>query len=223
LTNKQLRIWRIYDRDDSLDAVVELPAPDAKTNRPNLHLVKLLPDATLVAQIESILKAAEDDLASAAGRFIEVGRMLLERKEAGKLDGTIPHGEWKPWMKEQFPPKYGEDRVRRLQQYMQVSEFLDAADADTKAKMSSFLPQGFDAVLDEVRRLKRAAKPKPPPLTENLNGGRLRILVGDCREKIRELDDGSVHCCFATIGSRRASGEATKNANMIGRHTNDQG
>lgn len=26
----------------------------------------------------------------------------------------------------------------------------------------------------------------------------VRILVGDCREKLRELPDGSVHCCVSS-------------------------
>jgi DNA modification methylase len=151
-------------------------------------------DDAFVAKVEQALAAAERDQASAAEQFIEVGRWLLERKEAGKQDGSIPHGEWKPWVKRNLPHR----SYTRLAEYMRVAEVME--DPDTKTRISVFLPQGFDAVLNEVRNLKRPSrpKPKPAPLTEDVTGELLRILVGDCRERLRDLDDDSVDCVITS-------------------------
>src|SRR6266567_282927 len=126
-------------------------------------------DASFVKKIEGMLAIAHHDQEDVARQFIEIGRMLAERKEAGKKDGSIPHGEWVPWLEQNFPSVDGKDRVRRLQQYKQVAEYVDSNE-DAKTKVSSLLPQGFDAVLNEVRRIQAEEKkpPKPDPLTEDV-------------------------------------------------------
>jgi DNA modification methylase len=146
-------------------------------------------DVAFVTKVEKALAAAERDQASAALRFIEVGRMLLERKEAGKRDGSIPHGQWVSWLERTFPQR----SVTRLQQFMQVAETIDSS-KEAKTKSTLFLGDGFDAVLNEVRKLKRPSrpKPKPAPLVDDVTGELLRILVGDCRARLRELSDDSV-------------------------------
>jgi DNA modification methylase len=150
-------------------------------------------ESAFVAEIEELLKAADDDIASATRRQLEIGRKLIARKEQGKRDGSIPHGQWVNWLEKNFPPRNGRDRVRRLQHYMQAAEAIDTADEATKTNLNSFLPEGINAVLDEVRRIKQQNKPKIAPLVDDVEGERLRILVGDCRERLKELPDKSVH------------------------------
>src|SRR6266536_746061 len=151
-------------------------------------------ETAFVKKIEGMLAIAHHDQEDVARQFIEIGRMLSERKVAGKRDGSIPHGEWVPWLERNFPSVDGRDRVRRLQQYKQVAEYMDSGE-EAKTKVSSLLPQGFDAVLNELRRIQAEEKkpPKPEPLTEDVKGEKLRILVGDCRERMQELDEKSVH------------------------------
>src|SRR6266536_1984939 len=156
-------------------------------------------ETAFVKKIEGMLAIAHHDQEDVARQFIEIGRMLSERKVAGKRDGSIPHGEWVPWLERNFPSVDGRDRVRKLQQYKQVAEYMDSGE-EAKTKVSSLLPQGFDAVLNEVRRIQAEEKKpqKPVPLTEDVKGEKLRILVGDCRERMRELDEKSVHCCITS-------------------------
>jgi len=138
------RLFLAYSRDD-LDAVTELFSANKKAD---LHLVKPFDDVASVAEVEAKLAAAERKQASTTQEFIDIGRMLSERKVAGKRDGSIPHGEWVPWLERNFPSVDGRDRVRRLQQYKQVAEYMDSGE-EAKTKVSSLLPQGFDAVLNE--------------------------------------------------------------------------
>src|SRR6266536_1354703 len=149
-------------------------------------------DAAFVVKVGQALAAAERDQAAATLQFIEVGRMLLERKEAGKRNGTIPHGQWVSWLERNFPPRNDKDRVRRLQHYMQAAEAIDTGDEATKTKLSSFLPEGLNAVLDEVRNLKRPSRPDPKPepvrCDVQLTGEPFfRILQGDVRDLIADL------------------------------------
>src|SRR6266496_4250017 len=94
-------------------------------------------DAAFVVKVEPALAAAERDQAAAALQFIEVGRMLLERKEAGKRDGTIPYGQWVSWLERNFPTRNDKDRVRRLQHYMQAADAIDTGDEATKTKLGT--------------------------------------------------------------------------------------
>jgi DNA modification methylase len=151
-------------------------------------------DAAFVATVEKALAAAERDQASAARQFIDVGRMLLERKEAGKRDGSIPHGEWKPWLKRNFPSR----SYNRLGEYMRVAEAMKD-DPDTKTRLSVFLPQGFDAVLNEVRKLQSKPKPKPEPAWFDvpLTGEPFYdIRQGDVRDLLADLPE--VHCVITS-------------------------
>jgi DNA modification methylase len=166
---------------------------DRERQEPIIVLAPPSTDAAFVAEIEELLKAADDDIANATRRQLDIGRKLNARKEQGKRDGTIPHGEWLNWLERNFPPRNGRDRVRRLQHYMQAADAIDTGDEATKTKLSSFLPEGIDAVLDEVRRTKQQNKPRPAPLVDDVEGDRLRILIGDCRERLKELPDKSVH------------------------------
>src|SRR5712691_4378309 len=146
-------------------------------------------DAAFVARVEKALMAAERDQASATLQFIEVGRWLLERKETGKRDGTIPHGQWQPWIEKNFPHR----SYTRLSEYMRVA---GEDDEDAKIRISELLPQGFDAVLNELRNLKRPIRLKPILLTCDVEEDRLRILIGDCRARLKELPDKSAHSCM---------------------------
>jgi site-specific DNA-methyltransferase (adenine-specific) len=164
-------------------------------------------DAAFVAEIEELLKAADDDIASATRRQLDIGRKLNAKKETGKRDGTIPHGEWLNWLEKNFPPRNGRDRVRRLQHYMQAADAIDTGDETTKTKLSSFLPQGIDAVLDELRRIKQQNKPKPEPEPtqphprHHHHGGVaaepfFKILQGDVRQLTADLP--KVHCVITS-------------------------
>ena len=81
-------------------------------------------DAAFVAAIKSDLEAADAETAKGTAAYLEIGRKLNARKEQGKRDGTIPHGEWVNWLERNFPPRNGRDRVRRLQRYMQAAEAI---------------------------------------------------------------------------------------------------
>ncbi len=138
-------------------------------------------DAAFVAAIKSDLEAADAETAKGTAAYLEIGRKLNARKEQGKRDGTIPHGEWVNWLERNFPPRNGRDRVRRLQRYMQAAEAIDTADEATKTNLNSFLPEGLNAVLDEVRRIKQRNRPKlvPIPVSGPL-ANRMEIIHGNC-------------------------------------------
>src|SRR5207248_2324030 len=131
-----------------------------------MHGTSKFDDRAFVAEIEGLLQALDDDIAAATHRSLEIGRRLVARKR----DGSIPHGQWLNWLERNFPPRNGRDRVRRLQHYKQAAEAIDSADEPTKTKLSSFLDQGIDALLDEVRRLKQQSAPKPAPLIADVKG-----------------------------------------------------
>src|SRR6266545_3884038 len=114
--------WLAYDSQYDRDVLTKI----FKKAKADLHLVKpAVDDAAFVAEVEAKLAGAERKQASTTQDFIDIGRMLLERKAIGKRDGSIPHGQWENWLERNFPPRNGRDRVRRLQQYMQVAEAID--------------------------------------------------------------------------------------------------
>jgi hypothetical protein len=150
-------------------------------------------DAAFVTKVEQALVTAERDQASAAIKFIEVGRWLLERKEAGKRDGSIPHGQWMPWVKRNFPHR----SYTRLSEYMHVAEFMRGADEDAKIRISEHLPRGFDAVLNEVRKPEPKPKPEPARVDVQLTGEPFfDIRQGDVRDLIGDLPQ--VHCVITS-------------------------
>src|SRR6266545_1354418 len=184
------RLYRVAD----LDALVKQLSRHNST-RANLRLVKPFDDAAFVAEVEARLKALDDRTARSTLGYIEIGRMLLDRKERGKQDGSIPHGEWVPWLKKKFPKA-----VQRLQEYMRVAKFLDTADTEAKNRVLVFCHQGFHAVLQQVQSEERLSKrkPKPAPLLDDVEGEKLRILVGDCMLRLKEIPDASIDCVITS-------------------------
>ncbi len=165
--------WLAYDSQYDRDVLTKI----FKKAKADLHLVKpAVDDAAFVAEVEAKLAGAERKQASTTQDFIDIGRMLLERKAIGK-------------------------RVRRLQQYMQVAEAIDTADEATKTKISSFFPQGFDAVLNELQSLKRRAKKSrlAPVIIPDDLAARMRIIQGDCREVLPMITEPYIRATFPAI------------------------
>jgi DNA modification methylase len=145
-------------------------------------------DVAFVADIEALLKISDDHTAQGTLGYIDIGRMLLARKEQGKRDGSIRHGQWVPWLKRHFPAR----PHTSLQEYMRVAKFMDAADAETKNRISRFFDRGFYAVLEQVEIEEKTAKRKPPPPALTVPGplaSRMKIVHADCRDVLPTITE----------------------------------
>src|ERR1700730_11948717 len=80
------RLWLAYDRGDHLAAVFEFPSANSKTNRANLHLVKLPFDAD--PEVEAYATRFQAAWRSSVESIIEAGRILVEAK------GALRHGRF---------------------------------------------------------------------------------------------------------------------------------
>jgi DNA modification methylase len=154
-------------------------------------------DTEILAELEAAEEddaAANDQIASAFMHRIQAGWRLLEKKE------TIPHdGKWREYIgglanelaAKGYPRSGKPYSLRWFQEWMYLAKHL-ATEEEAR-------PVAHLGMKENLRRIRQENKPpKPDPLLKDVAGEDLTILVGDCRERIKEIPDQSAHCCICS-------------------------
>jgi len=189
--------------------------PEAGSNSTGLDIVAdaRLDIGSLIRNVESILQGADEDQAALTQQYIEAGRRLWEiyrahREGKRRLRATSRASRdkrrgrsIKPAPGETFNKLLARSFPRRqrstLREYMTLAKEFDAADATTKVQLTGLFQHGWGAVLNEIRRRKRSRIGQPA--TGDVEGDDLRILLGDCMVRLRELTDESVDCVVTSV------------------------
>jgi DNA modification methylase len=166
--------------------------PTAAEQRSRRGVMRAL--SNIDTEILAELVAAEQDDAAAQDHFAEA---FMHRVRAGwalrDKRATTPHGHWRKYVRELadelarrgYPSTGKPYSFRWFEEWIYLAEHLPT---EAKAK-----PVAHLGMKENLRRIRLANKPKPAPLTGDVTGERLRILIGDCRVRMKDLADKSVH------------------------------
>ena len=121
-----------------------------------------LTDDELDREIHAEIEAAEQGHRSALTHAIRAGELLAEKK------GRLGHGEWLPWLEENFPGDCG-----RRQTYMRLRSKCEA-----RSHLGS-VREALAAIREPKQEPK--VKPKRPKTTPHTDP------IGDLRKRVKEL------------------------------------
>jgi DNA modification methylase len=193
---------------------------EAGSNSTGLHIVTGVPldIGSLIRDVESILKGADEDQAALTWRYIKAGRRLWEiyrvhregkrraavMKRASRNKRRVP--SIKPAPRKTFDQllarSFPHRRRSTLREYMTLAKEFDAADEATKVQLTGLFQHGWGPVLNEIRRRKRRKRGQQrngQPAKGDCDFPDLRILLGDCMIRLRELADESVDCVVTSV------------------------
>ncbi len=194
--------------------------PEAESNSTGLLTVSdaRLDIGSLVRDVESILQGADEDQADLTWRYIEAGRRLWEigrahREGKKRRAAVMKHAHHrgkrrfrsiKPADQETFDQLLDRSFPNRerstLREYMTLAKEFDAADEATKVQLTGLFRHGWGPVLNEIRRRKRLkGRRNGQPAKGDCDCPDLRILLGDCMVRLRELPDESVDCVVTSV------------------------
>jgi site-specific DNA-methyltransferase (cytosine-N4-specific) len=136
---------------------------------------------------------AHSSLANATFERVKAARLLLHKKET-----SIPHGDWTKYLKglaakmaECGYPATGKPySTRWFQVWMDIAEHF----TDEEVKPVSHL-----GMKEIARQMRKARRPKSAPATGDAVHGQVEVLLGDCRDRMKELLDESVHCVITSL------------------------
>lgn len=174
---------------------------------------------TQIKELQNLLQKIDERQAGLTEQYIEFGRRLRklsdqlkeerkhlreERKRLRKL-GREPDNKLKlPEFKRDVLQRFvGPHRsISTLGEYMTLARRVDEADNAQKVQLAGLFPQGWGAVLRELRKRKKVDRNRRQIGQWSRSapqGDDLTLLQGDCMQRLKDLPDESVDCVITSI------------------------